>query len=146
MPGGTTETLETGPSHRTVDSGPEEEKSSPEGATSSSLSVPVGWGLTMETSVSTELATNLGLGLTMVTEVTVELATGLYVEERSTLTNAMRLDTWAWKRSNMPDICAIAALDIASTFIAPLPSPEEDVQANQVGQSGPTCTNRGAED
>ena len=74
-----------------VNSWLEEEKSSPKGVTSSSLSTPVGWGLTMETSVSTELASNLGLGLTMATKVTMELATGLGKEERLTLTIAVRV-------------------------------------------------------
>ena len=78
-----------------VNSGPEEERSSPEGVTSSSLLSPVGWGPTMETSVSTELASNLGLGLTTVTEVTMELATGVGKEEQSTITIAVKSDTWA---------------------------------------------------
>ena len=53
-----------------------EEKSSPEGKTSSPFSAPVGWRLTVETSVPTELAADLGSGLTMEREVSAELATG----------------------------------------------------------------------
>ena len=76
---------------------------------------PVGWGLTMETSVSTKLATGLGSGLTTGTEVTVELANGLGAEERSMLTIAVKSHTRAWNRSSMPNICTMTALDITST-------------------------------
>ena len=77
------ETVETGPDHRVANSGPEDDKHSLTGETSSSTSAPVGWGLTMETSVSTELDSNRGLGLTAVTEITVELAGGCGKEELS---------------------------------------------------------------
>ena len=107
-------TLETGPGCCTVDSGPEEEKSSPKGATSPSLFGPVGWGLTMETSVSTELA----ISLTMGADVTVELATSLGTEEQSMLSIAVRAHDWAWNHSSMPNSCATTALDIASTCVA----------------------------
>ena len=67
----------------------EDDKYSPTGATSSSISAPVGWGL------------NLALCLTAVTEVTVELTCGRGMKELS-LTNAVKSDDLGLKGLEHP--------------------------------------------
>ena len=75
VPEGARVTVDTGLDRAQTDSGPEDDKYSPHGAPSPSLSAPVGWCLT-NAEASTEICDNLPGDLTMVTSVAMELVMG----------------------------------------------------------------------
>ena len=88
VPTGAQVTVDTGPDRVKADSGPEDEKYSPHGAPSPSLSGPVDWHLTVEAVASTEQSANLTGSLTTRTSVTAELATSLSTSDLTKVASA----------------------------------------------------------
>ena len=103
VPTGARVTMGTSPDHMKANSGPVDEKYSPHGAPSPSLSAPVGWHLNMEAVDSTELSANLTGSLTTVT---VELAMGLTASDLTRVASATHFlpAVSVWKNWSSPSL------------------------------------------